>query len=93
MCLLRIFLWVHTVLLFSPVKADCLHWLLKQNELLLAQTLNVFICIDGIFSLITSRFIDYSNHIYILEFEVKDSNDPSRPYSHSELHNESGSQE
>ena len=74
MCLLRIFLWVHTVLLFSPVKADCLHWLLKQNKLLLAQSLNVFICIDGIFSLITSRFIDYSNHIYILEFEVKDSN-------------------
>jgi hypothetical protein len=30
---------------------------------------------------------------YVLEFEVKDSNDPSRPYSHSELHKESGSQE
>ena len=41
MSLLRIFLWVHTVLLFSLVKAGFLHWILKQNELLLAQSFNV----------------------------------------------------
>jgi hypothetical protein len=41
MCLLKIFLWVHTVLLFWLVKAGFLHWILKQNELLLDQSFNV----------------------------------------------------
>jgi hypothetical protein len=81
------------VILFSPVKADFLLWLLKQRELLLGKSLNLFSCIDGIFSLISSMFIDYSNHIFILEFEVKDSNDPARPSSHPELDKESGSEE
>ena len=37
-------------------------------------------------------FIDYANHIYILEFEVRDNNDTVRPSSHPELHQESGSE-
>ena len=41
MCLLKILLWVHTVLLFWLVKAGFLHWILKQNDLLLGQSFNV----------------------------------------------------
>ena len=45
-----------------------------------------------IFSLISSRFIDYSNHIYNLEFEVRDNKDTAKPSSYPELHQESGSE-
>jgi hypothetical protein len=54
----------------------------------------LFSCIDGIFSLIRSRFMDYSNHMYIPEFEVKDNNGTARPSPHLLLlHQESGSEE
>jgi hypothetical protein len=45
-----------------------------------------------IFSLISSRCIDYSNHIYNLEFEVRDNNNTAKRSSYPELHQESGSE-
>ena len=72
--------------LYSYV-ADCIKGLLKKNEKKLARSFNfTFRCMDDVFSLNNSRFGDFVNRIYPIEFEIKDTTDTERSASYLDLH-------
>jgi hypothetical protein len=82
------YIWVQTVLLFSSTcsfysyEADFIQGLLRNNEKKLARSFNfTFRYIDDILSLNNSRFGDFVDRIYPIEFEIKDTTDTDRSAS------------
>ena len=61
--------------------------LLKKNEKKLARSFNfTFRYIDDVLSLSNSRFGDFVDRIYPIEFEIKDTTDTDRSTSYLDLH-------
>jgi hypothetical protein len=63
--------------------------LLKQNEKKLTRSFNFMFAtlyIDDVFLLNNSRFGDFVDHIYPIEFEIKDITDTDRSGSYLDLH-------
>jgi hypothetical protein len=60
---------------------------LKKNEKKLARSLNfTFRYIDDVLSLNNSRFGDFVDRVYPIEFEIKDTTDTDRSASYLDLH-------
>ena len=60
---------------------------LKKNEKKLARSFNfTFRYIDDVLSLSNSRFGDFVDRIYPIEFEIKDTTDTDRSTSYLDLH-------
>ena len=89
-----VYLWVQTVLFFSPTcsfnrmrQIDFIQGLLTKNEKKLAPSFNfAFRYIDDVLSLNNSRFGDFDDRIYPIEFEIKYTTDTDRSASYLGLH-------
>ena len=87
------YLWVQTEL---PILADLFHYLyeedfiqgfLKKNEKKLTRSFNLTLrYIDDVLSLNNSRFGDFVDRIYPIEFEIEDTTDTDRSASYLDLH-------
>jgi hypothetical protein len=61
--------------------------LLNENETKLARSFNfTFRYIDDVLSLSNSRFGDFVDRIYLIEFEIKNTTDTDRSASYIDLH-------
>jgi hypothetical protein len=87
------FLWVQTVLHYSSTcsfthtKQTFIEGLLKKNKKTLIRSFSfTFRYIDDVLSLINSKFCDFGDHIYPVEFEIKDTTDTERSTSYLDLH-------
>ena len=88
------YLWVQTMLLFSPICSFYSHeavviieGFLKKNEKKLARSFNfTFRYIDNVRSLNKSRFWDFVDRLYPIELEIKDTTDTDRSASYLDLH-------
>ena len=82
------YLWVQTVLLFSPTCSLIHMRLLKKNEKKqLARSFNfTFRYIDDVLSLNNSRFGDFVDRIYPIELKIKNTTDTGRSASYLDLH-------
>ena len=68
-------------------EADFIQGLLKKNEKKLARSFNfTFRYIDDVLSLNNSRFGDFVDRIYPIEFEIKNTTDTDRSASYIDLH-------
>ena len=68
-------------------EADFIQGLLKKNEKKLVRSSNfMFRFIDDVLSLSNSRFGDFVDRIYPIEFEIKDTTDTDGSASYLDLH-------
>ena len=68
-------------------EADFIQGLLQKKENKLARSFNfTFRYIDDVLSLNNSRFVDFVDHIYPIELEIKDTTDTDRSASFLDLH-------
>ena len=79
------YLWVQTVLLFSPTSsfnlyaADFIHGLLKKNEKKVSRSFNfTFNYINDVLSINNSKYGDFVDRIYPIELEITDTTDTER---------------
>jgi hypothetical protein len=87
------YLWVQTVLLFSPTSsfnlyaADFIHGLLKKNEKKVSRSFNFkFNYINDVLSINNSKFGDFIDRIYPIELEITDTTDTVISASYLDLH-------
>ena len=87
------YLWVQTVLLFSPTSsfnlyaADFIHGLLKKNEKKISLSFNFkFNYINDVLSINNSKFGDFIDRIYPIELEITDTTDTVISASYIDLH-------
>jgi hypothetical protein len=87
------YLWVQTVLLFSPTSsfnlyaADFIHGLLKKNEKKISLSFNFkFNYINDVLSINNSKFGDFIDRIYPIELEITDTTDTVISASYLDLH-------
>ena len=87
------YLWVQTVLLFSPTwsfifyETGFIQGLLKKNEKKLARSFNfTFRYLHDVISLRNSRFGDFVDRFYLIELAIKDNTDTYRSASYLYLH-------
>ena len=74
-------------LLLYSYDEDFIQGLLKKNQKKLARSFNFrFRYIDDVLLLNNSRFGDFTDHIYPIELEIKDTTDKDRTASYLELH-------
>jgi hypothetical protein len=72
---------------FFSYEAEFIQVLLKKNEKKLARSFNfTFRYIDDVLSLNNSRFGDFVDRIYPIEFEIKNTTDTDRSASYINLH-------
>jgi hypothetical protein len=72
---------------FFSHEAEFIQVLLKKNEKKLARSFNfTFRYIDDVLSLNNSRFGDFVDRIYPIEFEIKNTTDTDRSVSYNDLH-------
>jgi hypothetical protein len=72
---------------FFSYEAEFIQVLLKKNEKKLARSFNfTFRYIDDVLSLNNSRFGDFVDRIYPIEFEIKNTTDTDRSASYIDLH-------
>jgi hypothetical protein len=72
---------------FYSYEAEFIQVLLKKNEKKLARSFNfTFRYIDDVLSLNNSRFGDFVDRIYPIEFELKNTTDTDRSASYIDLH-------
>jgi hypothetical protein len=72
---------------FFSYEAEFIHVLLKKNEKKLARSFSfTFRYIDDVLSLNNSRFGDFVDRIYPIEFEIKNTTDTDRSASYIDLH-------
>jgi hypothetical protein len=87
------YLWVQTVLLFSPTSsfnlyaADFIHGLLKKNEKKVSRSFNFkFNYINDVLSINNSKFGDFIDRIYPIALEITDTTDTVISASYLDLH-------
>ena len=87
------YLWVQTVLLFSPtcsfiyIEANLIQRFLKKSEKKLAPSLNfTFRYIYDVLSLSNSMFGDCVDPIYLIDLDIKDTTDTDISASYLDLH-------
>ena len=72
---------------FFPYEAEFIQVLLKKNEKKLARSFNfTFRYKNDVLSLNNSRFGDFVDRIYPIEFEIKNTTDTDRSASYIDLH-------
>ena len=89
----KVCIWVQAVpplldaLFLYSYEADFIQRLLKKNEKKLTRSFNLTLrYIDDVLSLNNSRFGDFVDRIYPIEFEIKDTTDTDRSASYLDLH-------